>query len=193
MVIENALVADAPALSVTRTVKSEVPEDVGVPLIPPAALSVNPAGRLPLVRAQVLPPDPPVAASVSEYGTAIVPSASDVLVMLNPGLTRIESACVATPELSLTRTVKLYVPAVVAVPEMLPEFELRISTGGNDPVYDHVRWPFPSVKSRLWLYCAPTVVAGRELVVIVIAPAGTAIAVSISSVGSRCRAIIGGS
>ena len=99
----------------------------------------------------------------------------------------------STPELSLTRTVKLYVPAVVAVPEMLPEFELRLSTGGNDPVYDHVRWPCPFVNVRLWLYWAPTVVGGNEVVVIVIAPAGTEIAVSISSAGTRCRAIIGGS
>src|SRR5437879_2874501 len=41
----NALVADAEALSATRTVKLNVPGDVGAPLIPPVADSVSPGGN----------------------------------------------------------------------------------------------------------------------------------------------------
>ena len=38
------------ALSVTETVKLDVPTPVGVPLITPAVDSDNPAGRVPLAR-----------------------------------------------------------------------------------------------------------------------------------------------
>ena len=49
MVMESAWVAVAAgeAESVTRTVKLEEPAAVGVPLITPAALRFNPAGRVP--------------------------------------------------------------------------------------------------------------------------------------------------
>ncbi|CAB4734619.1 unannotated protein [freshwater metagenome] len=51
-------------LSVTRTVKLELPVAVGVPEITPAALRFRPAGRVPLCRLQTLLPAPPVATKV---------------------------------------------------------------------------------------------------------------------------------
>jgi hypothetical protein len=43
----SALVADADALSVTFTVKLNVPAAAGVPDIAPAAIRLNPPGKLP--------------------------------------------------------------------------------------------------------------------------------------------------
>jgi len=55
IVRESALVVVAAGAeaSVTRTVKLDVPAAVGVPLITPAALRVNPAGRVPIATAHV--------------------------------------------------------------------------------------------------------------------------------------------
>lgn len=50
-------------VSVTLTVKFDVPTVVGVPLITPALLNVSPAGREP-VKVKVSVPAPPVAATV---------------------------------------------------------------------------------------------------------------------------------
>jgi len=64
---------------------------------------------------------PPLADKVAEYGDPTVAAARDVVVTCNwEGLTVIESGLVAmAPELSLTWTVKLPVPAVVGVPEIV--------------------------------------------------------------------------
>ena len=57
----------AEALSVTCTVKLEVPTAVGVPVIAPAPeLNAKPAGRAPPVIDQLYGVVPPVAASVCE-------------------------------------------------------------------------------------------------------------------------------
>ena len=53
IVIEKASDATPPRLSVTLTVKLDRPAVVGVPVIAPPALSERPAGRDPLVTAQV--------------------------------------------------------------------------------------------------------------------------------------------
>jgi hypothetical protein len=67
MVIANALLAVACALSVTCIVKFADPAVVGWPLIVPVpAANDNPVGSAPTVTAHVLPPVPPVAASVVE-------------------------------------------------------------------------------------------------------------------------------
>ena len=47
------------------TVKLELPAVVGVPVIAPALLRVNPAGRLPVVTLQVTVPEPPVDCRVT--------------------------------------------------------------------------------------------------------------------------------
>jgi hypothetical protein len=58
--------SERPALSVTVTVKFDVPEPVGVPLIVPVPLSVSPAGSDPPVADHAFPPDPAVAERVCE-------------------------------------------------------------------------------------------------------------------------------
>ena len=61
------VVAGVDCESVTCTVKLEVPDVVGVPVIAPVlALRLSPAGRLPVVRLQVYGAMPPFAASVAE-------------------------------------------------------------------------------------------------------------------------------
>jgi hypothetical protein len=64
MVMLRAWVAVPLELSFTWTVKFAVPAVVGVPLMLPVAASDSPAGREPTVVDQVLPPVPPLAASV---------------------------------------------------------------------------------------------------------------------------------
>jgi hypothetical protein len=66
MVIDNAAVADADALSVTRTVKLLDPAVPGVPDMVPAAARLNPAGNVPLATDHEYGGDPPEAASVWE-------------------------------------------------------------------------------------------------------------------------------
>jgi hypothetical protein len=64
--MDNAFVAEAPTLSVTLTVKLDVAAVVGVPLMTPAALSVNPAGNVPALTDQVNGDVPPETVSVFE-------------------------------------------------------------------------------------------------------------------------------
>ena len=52
-VMLSDLVAVVPRLSVTLTVKAEVPAAVGVPLMAPAPERVRPAGRVPLLMLQL--------------------------------------------------------------------------------------------------------------------------------------------
>jgi len=67
--------------------------------------------------------------------------------MANAGLMTIENACVSLPELSATRTVNEYVPAVAGVPEIVPEPALIESPGGGVPVRDQERGPCPPVNA----------------------------------------------
>jgi hypothetical protein len=86
---------------------------------------------------------PPVTPSVCcEYDVPAVPDGSEVVVIdggVGAGLIRICSGCVADRfAASVTFAVKLYVPAVVGVPEMVP-LEASVRPGGNVPVpTDHV-------------------------------------------------------
>ena len=63
MVIDKPAVADADALSVTRTVKLLVPAVPGVPDMVPPAARFNPAGSVPLATDHEYGGDPPVAPS----------------------------------------------------------------------------------------------------------------------------------
>ena len=63
MVRDNAAVAEADALSVTRTVKLLGPAAPGVPDIVPPAARLNPAGSAPLASDHEYGGDPPEAAS----------------------------------------------------------------------------------------------------------------------------------
>ena len=64
MVSDNAAVAEADALSVTRTVKLLGPAVPGVPEMVPPAARLNPAGKVPLATAHEYGGDPPEATSV---------------------------------------------------------------------------------------------------------------------------------
>ena len=66
MVIVNAAVDDADALSVTFTVNVLAPAPVGVPEIVPAAERFNPAGGVPLANDHAYGGTPPDAASACE-------------------------------------------------------------------------------------------------------------------------------
>ena len=63
MVSDNAAVADADALSVTRTVKVLDPAALGVPDMVPPAARLNPAGSVPLATVHKYGGDPPDAPS----------------------------------------------------------------------------------------------------------------------------------
>jgi len=67
--------------SVTETLKPEVPDVVGVPLITPPELMERPGGRVPEARAQVKGPTPPVEVSVAEYATLMTAAGSAALPM----------------------------------------------------------------------------------------------------------------
>ena len=66
--------------SATRTVKDTVPAAVGVPLICPAPLSVNPFGNAPALTDQLYGVVPPLAATVAEYAPLTCPPAKLVVV-----------------------------------------------------------------------------------------------------------------
>jgi len=66
IVIESALDADCEPLSTTRTVKLDIPAEVGVPLIVPSVDIVKPAGKDPEVTDQEYGASPPLAVSVTE-------------------------------------------------------------------------------------------------------------------------------
>lgn len=66
-VIERFLLAVLFRVSITRTVKLDLPEVVGVPEITPLVLfRASPAGSLPLLMLQVYGLTPPLAATVAE-------------------------------------------------------------------------------------------------------------------------------
>ena len=66
-VIESGCVAVRAPLSVTRTVKFEVPAVVGAPVIAPDdAFNDNPAGKVPVITSHVYGMVPPAATRVAE-------------------------------------------------------------------------------------------------------------------------------
>ena len=66
--IESACVAVRDPLSVTPTVKFDVPAAVGVPVIAPdEAFKDKPAGRVPVAIDHVYGAVPPLATTVAEY------------------------------------------------------------------------------------------------------------------------------
>jgi hypothetical protein len=82
--IDNGAVVDAVALSVTFTVKFDVPAVVGGPeIVLPDRF--NPAGSVPLDTDHVYGGVPPVALRPCEYATPTVPAGNDDVVMLNGG------------------------------------------------------------------------------------------------------------
>ena len=136
IVMASACVAVRDPLSVTRTVMFDVPVVVGVPLIAPDdEFNDNPAGNVPAARSQVYGVVPPVAAKVVEgYVELTTPTGNDVVVIESAALTVIESACVAVRDpLSVTRTVKFEVAAVVGVPVIAPDDASKDKPAGKVP------------------------------------------------------------
>jgi hypothetical protein len=137
IVIDRAFVAVSAGawLSVTRTVKFDVPAVVGVPLMTPPELKLKPAGRLPVCRFQLYGVTPPVAASVCEYAVPTAPLGRLAVVTDRSTGIAMDSAFVAVSAgacESVTRTVKFDVPAVVGVPDITPP-ELKDSPAGSVP------------------------------------------------------------
>src|ERR1035441_6830911 len=168
MVIDKAAVAEADALSVTRTVKLLDPAVPGVPDMVPPAARLNPAGKVPLATDHEYGGDPPVAPSAWEYATPTVPAGSDdVVIPKAGGLMVMDNAAVADAvALSVTRTVKLLGPAVPGVPDMVPP-AARLTPTGNVPLAtDHEYGGDPPVAPSAWEYATPTVPAGSDDVVI---------------------------
>ena len=64
--IDSIRVLVSELLSVTRTVILAVPAVVGVPLICPAVVRLNPEGRVPAANVQVYGPVPPTEVNVAE-------------------------------------------------------------------------------------------------------------------------------
>ena len=140
----------------------------------PLGASDRPAGSEPPVVDQVFPPVPPLAESVWLYAAPTVPAGSDDVVMVNGGgATVMLSDCVAVAfELSFTCTVKFAGPAVVGVPLMVPLAASNRPEGSEPRVVDHVYPPIPPLAESVWLYAAPTVPAGSDVVLIL---SGTAL------------------
>ncbi len=166
----RAWVSVAFELSVTSTVKFELPAAVGIPLIVPLAPSDSPAGSEPALNDQLLPPVPPLAESVWLYVAPTVALGSEVVVTFNGGglATEMLRPCMSVAfELSLTCTVKFAVPLAVGVPLMAPLAESDRPAGSAPGPLDHVYPPVPPLADSVWLYAAPTVPAGSDVVVMV--------------------------
>jgi len=140
-----AVLAVGVSASVTVTVKFVVPEAVGVPEITPVApFKINPAGKLPVVTAQLYGVMPPVACKVVfAYPEPTTPTGSEaeVVVTLNAAtVIVILNAWIAVLPLgvseSVTVTVKLTGPVVVpvGVPEITPVAAFKVRPEGRLPV-----------------------------------------------------------
>jgi hypothetical protein len=144
-------------LSVTATVKFELPLAVGVPEITPAFDSVRPAGRLPEEIDHVYPGVPPLALSVKLYATPTCPAPSVVVLIVNGAVVVVGEVVMeklavfvcAGDSLSVTATVKFEVPLAVGVPEITPALD-KVRPAGRlpafiDQVYPGVPPPAASV------------------------------------------------
>lgn len=99
MVMLSPWVTVAPAVSVTWTVKLDVPKAVGVPVIWAEVLELvdkklKPTGRLPEITLQVNGTGAPPALTNASYGTPRMPDGSEVVVMASTAFTVIDSVAV---------------------------------------------------------------------------------------------------
>src|SRR5205814_1850593 len=146
--------------SFTWTVNVLFPAAVGVPAMV-APLSERPSGSAPDV-VHVLPPVPPLAASVCEYALPTVPLGSDEVVITSAaGSIAMESCFVAVAfDESFTWTVNVLFPAAVGVPAMVAPLSERPS--GSAPDVVHVLPPVPPLSANVCEYALPTVPLGSE-------------------------------
>jgi len=133
----------------------------------PAAVSVRPAGSVPLSIVHVKVPVPPLAESVSLYAASTVAPPSDVVSMVTAGaeISIASPTALNAPALSVARTVNRNVPAAVGVPEIPPAGVSERPPGNEPSSSDHVNPPTPPVASRAALYAVPTVPTGNADVV----------------------------
>ena len=132
--------------SVTFAVKLNVPAAVGVPeIVPLAAASVRPAGNAPELMLQLYGVVPPLAAKVVVYAVPTCAEGTELVVIctgVTAAATVMLNACVAVCAVgaveSVTLAVKLNVPAVVGVPEIVPVVPFNVNPAGRVPVVvDH--------------------------------------------------------
>jgi hypothetical protein len=147
-VIDNALVVIWELASVTRTVKSDVPDVVGVPLITPADDMLIPSGNRPETIDQKKGPFPPVTVMFAEYSTPTVPEGNELVVIDNAStmvsVKILESVCCMNRDISFTVTVTPKSPALVGVPAICPVAG-RIASPGGSPDALHVYGGVPPV------------------------------------------------
>jgi hypothetical protein len=135
----NGLDAVAPELSLTCTVKLDVPVDDGVPEIVPEPASERPGGNEPEMMDQEFPPVPPAAESDCEYATLTMPLGSDAVATESGWMTVIPNeADAVAPDESLTTTPKLNEAAIVGVPEIAPDDENERPSGIDPAETDQV-------------------------------------------------------
>jgi hypothetical protein len=106
--IESASASLSPRWSLAVTVNGKVPAVVSIPLIRPAALSASPGGRaVPLARAKVTVPVPPVAESSWLQETPTVPTGGVVgLIMTGGQTTSVRLTLAVASDRSLAWTLK---------------------------------------------------------------------------------------
>jgi hypothetical protein len=100
---------------------------VGVPLIAPA-LNDRPAGRVPLVRAQVYGVVPPVAARVALYAVPTCPLGSEVVVIVNGGGATVRVASVFAPQPFTTTAASDRVRAYASAGNEIPRSQTHPET-----------------------------------------------------------------
>jgi hypothetical protein len=158
--------------SVTFTTKEKVPDAVGVPLIWPELLSVNPPGKVPELTVQLYGLLPPFAASVAVYPLPTSPPARDVVVILSvvgtAATTMLRFAvALSRGELeSVTFTTKEKVPDAVGVPLIWPEL-LSVNPPGKAPELTvQLYGLLPPLAASVAVYPLPTPPPARDVVVI---------------------------
>ena len=165
MVIDNCLVL-LPALLEAFTVNVDVPAAVGVPLMIPELNRFNPVGKAPFSKLHVIGAVPE-ASSCALYAVPVAPLGKDVVVITGATaelVTTIDNAFVSLPTLLVALTVKLEVPAVLGVPEMMPADD-SVNPAGKLPLCnDHVIGVVPEAASCA-LYVVPVKPPGRVVVV----------------------------
>jgi hypothetical protein len=156
MVMVNAFVAVCGGVpeSVAVMEKLNVPAVVGVPERRPLGVSVRPPGSvLPLAKAQVTAPVPPLEVRFKLKGVLTEPIGVAGAVMTSCCITVMVNAlvtvCCGVPE-SAAFTVKLKVPAVAGMPLICPFAELRPRLAGRvEPlVKDQTIAPEPPVEAK---------------------------------------------
>jgi uncharacterized membrane protein len=159
--------------SVTFTVIEALPAAVGVPLICPALLSVNPTGNAPEDIDQLYGAVPPLAESVAEYAVPNCPPTKDEVVIWTGVAPAVAIAMLklfvmlcAGELASVTLTVNEAVPAAVGVPLICPAL-LSVNPTGNAPEdIDQLYGAVPPLAESVAAYAVCTVPEGNELTAI---------------------------